>query len=362
MSAQIERFLKNRILNGELAPATRLPPTSELARQWHVDSTAVCLAMTRLTQEGLIDRIPRRGTFVRLPTDKVMIGILVGSNLTAEVSHYPRALVEYLRVELAQRKDCRWTGRIYDSMYETSLYPQYQELPVYQNLTRDLKNYCFKGTIQLHGSLHDFDITSWDIQLPTVRLATVVTEARADVTLDFFSFGQESVRYLASRQRRKIVYLRTLDTAVDGDMDLEGIQATAQRMGLPGVETHFLEHVSHAQFEEIAHQKTRRLIDQWAAQKSWPDALIISDDLAARGAAFALHEKSVRIPDKMLVVVMANQGINHYYGFPVIRCEFPIKTVAQSLIDILWKKMVGKAVPNHPVKIPVLSMDSKEEP
>ncbi|MDD5704748.1 MAG: winged helix-turn-helix domain-containing protein, partial [Kiritimatiellae bacterium] len=61
---QLERFLRKELREGRLAPGQRLPTTVELARIWHVDCTTVQRAITPLVAEGLVERRPRRGTFV----------------------------------------------------------------------------------------------------------------------------------------------------------------------------------------------------------------------------------------------------------------------------------------------------------
>ncbi len=57
--------LKARIASGELAPGAKLPGEKELTSAFSVSVITVKKAMNLLVEEGLVARIPGRGTFVR---------------------------------------------------------------------------------------------------------------------------------------------------------------------------------------------------------------------------------------------------------------------------------------------------------
>ncbi|MBU0714101.1 MAG: winged helix-turn-helix domain-containing protein, partial [Verrucomicrobia bacterium] len=53
---QVERFIRNQILNGQLKHGERLPSTNELAKRWHVDQSTIQKAMSRLVKDRLLIR------------------------------------------------------------------------------------------------------------------------------------------------------------------------------------------------------------------------------------------------------------------------------------------------------------------
>ncbi|MCK5428642.1 MAG: FadR family transcriptional regulator [Anaerolineales bacterium] len=61
---QIVAQIEDRILSGELQPGDKLPAERELAEQFGVSRTAIREAMKALTQRGLVEIYPGRGTFV----------------------------------------------------------------------------------------------------------------------------------------------------------------------------------------------------------------------------------------------------------------------------------------------------------
>src|ERR1043166_10124800 len=93
---QIERYLQRQLQTGRLVQGQRLPPNSTLAKEWGVSCTDVQKAMARLTAAGLLDRAPRRGTFVKGGTDRAVFRILRKQKLSAERAHFTRALAQCL--------------------------------------------------------------------------------------------------------------------------------------------------------------------------------------------------------------------------------------------------------------------------
>ncbi|MFN2198201.1 MAG: FadR/GntR family transcriptional regulator [Anaerolineales bacterium] len=61
---QIVAQIEARILSGELQSGDKLPSERELAEQFGVSRTAIREAMKALTQSGLVEILPGRGTFV----------------------------------------------------------------------------------------------------------------------------------------------------------------------------------------------------------------------------------------------------------------------------------------------------------
>lgn len=57
--------LHDQILSGEFEPGERLPTEPEMAEQLHVARKTLRNALSRLEKDGLLNRIPRIGTYVR---------------------------------------------------------------------------------------------------------------------------------------------------------------------------------------------------------------------------------------------------------------------------------------------------------
>ncbi len=60
----IQEDIRERIQNGDLKPGDKIPTEHELKEQFKVSRMTISTAMIHLTKEGLIRRIPGKGTFV----------------------------------------------------------------------------------------------------------------------------------------------------------------------------------------------------------------------------------------------------------------------------------------------------------
>lgn len=73
---QIHDLVRDAIVDGRLAPGTRLPPEAQLAERWGVSLAPTRQAFTHLATEGYLDRERGRGTFVRQPKFDEHLSIL----------------------------------------------------------------------------------------------------------------------------------------------------------------------------------------------------------------------------------------------------------------------------------------------
>ncbi len=92
--AKIVEQIQRRILSGELKVGDHLPPERELAEQFHVSRTAVREAVKTLSEKGLVQVRPGKGTFIANGTSQAVrhslgvmmkIGQIEGTNDLVEV-------------------------------------------------------------------------------------------------------------------------------------------------------------------------------------------------------------------------------------------------------------------------------------
>jgi hypothetical protein len=302
--------------------------------------------MTRLAAAGLVERRRRRGTFVRAITEQAVVGVLIGPSLADETAYFYRAVIKQLRSEVAAMQERSWSCRLYDGMTEVKIKPDVQHSPVYQHFVGDLRNYSFKGLIRLDGNFLNDEADEPGALLPQARL-------KSDVVADYYRLTYDALQYVVARGGRQVVYLRTLTNRPEIIGDLAGVSDAEREFKLPQVEVHQLQNVlaGGVLMEREAHEHTLQLIDGWQQTGRWPDALLVSDDIAARGVALAMVEKRVAVPDRLLIVTQANEGVVHHYGVPLVRYEYSPRRVAQELLGVLWKRILREPLPDLPIRV-----------
>jgi len=62
---QIAEIIRQRNVSGEYPEGSRIPTESEMVETWEVARTTARRAIALLREEGLVDTVPQRGTYVR---------------------------------------------------------------------------------------------------------------------------------------------------------------------------------------------------------------------------------------------------------------------------------------------------------
>jgi GntR family transcriptional repressor for pyruvate dehydrogenase complex len=87
---QIIQQIQTLVMQGVLRPGDKLPPERELAEQFGVSRTAVREAVKALSEKGLVEILPGRGTFITNFTSAMMrdsLDLIVKLGLTNGVAH-----------------------------------------------------------------------------------------------------------------------------------------------------------------------------------------------------------------------------------------------------------------------------------
>lgn len=317
-----------------LEPGLKLPPTSELVRLWGLNTARIQRAMSILVQSGLLERLPRRGTFVPLSFVRPSVGILSGSDLLPESYQFDRALVFALKAELF---DAGFVPRVYDGL---TLARSAQAKRSLAELEYDLRHESFRGVISISGFLPK--------KLPGVSnlpFATFGIPAKGvDVSLNFQDFDKRSIDWLIGQGCRNIAafhyaaehmpkrYLADLAPFPTRAGTGEGkvlVEACGNLLshahppkGLPeSVDRH-----SHAAMKHV--------LESWARRGFLPDGVVFSDDIQMRGAATAFLEAFGERKAPRLIT-LAFENSEHFYPLPVARYICQPSRIARSLVRIL---------------------------
>lgn len=345
--SQISRYFEEIIRRGELTIGQRLPTSRELARSTGADYRAVEKAMKTLKSRGIIERWPRRGTYVCPPATGGVIGLLVGPSLLVENAGAFRVLAETIREEIATQG---WRVQMYDclSLGERDLCGYN-----WDRLTQDLKHVWFKGLILVGVSPDQFPKNRMLMGLPSVHFNA---SRQTTVAVDLGQFMDEAIRFLLAQGRRNIFFMRSGHYSTDWKLDVEHFVNAMERLGIPGASERVVQlegfSSKHPEMiERLSYNHIHKLLIQLRQTNSLPDAFLFTDDIVLRGAAQAFRDTSLRIPEELTVVGTVNEGIDYPYAVEVKKYEMPIREVGRKLVEILSKQILGVRLPALPVKV-----------
>jgi len=331
--SRIEAYYTQAILSGQLKEGDRLPPSDEIARIWSASGTIVQKAMKRLVAAGLVERARRSGTIVRARQERAVVGVIFGSDI-AEVTAGPqRLLVRHLEAAFRER---HLMVRVYDCANLTEKKEREQSL---QMLRSDLVFYAFKGVITVQAEVPDGLLPA---NLPRFDISAFDRHAEEEAGC----FAGETLRFLDGRKRKRILLSTTSRGVPLQRFILREAFETAQD-AYPGMEMKV--HVIHPDrsgysFEKTAFEAFLKLAERWqSGVENLPDAIIMTDAVAARGACMALLKSGIESSEKLDIVVRATAAAGHFYGMPVFLYNRLIDQYAREVADALWKRMIGDA-------------------
>lgn len=327
--SQIAERLQRDIESGRYPLGEKLPSERDLAKRLEAGNLTVRQGISLLVKKGLVRREHGSGTYVIASRALPLIGVMFGPSLVAESGHFYRALFAALQIKIM---DSGYLCRSYDGFNHAEYQEPEQALP-FQLLERTTRSNPLAGVIQVSVSDRRWNEKSQLRGVPAVSCG----ERERDVIIDFTNFGRDALTHLAGEGRRRIVYLRCF---LNPQNDLGGIGDAAKKLGVPMPLVVSIDDSGRGT-EVNAYRAVRELLAS-TPDEDRPDGLIISDDIAARGAALALIKAGIDVPKDISVVALGNEGINHHYGIPIKRHMLSPTEIAEALFSVLRERMAGR--------------------
>ena len=347
---QIARQIEQLIRTQALPPGHKFPPTTELVKLWGSNTSRVQRAMNVLVNGGLLERRPRRGTFVPTSILRPTIGIMAGTDLLPESHQFDRALVFALKARIF---DLGFTPRVYDGLGHAR---SKQHKRSTAELEYDLRHESFLGMAAINGmASRKFPIVK---DLPFATFGMPAEEV--DVCLHFEDFFRQSMGWLIERKCRKIARfgnfsLESAELRTPAGSFVDGPSFVDLGICLEFAESLNVQKNSPSSqpdsVDRNAYHTMRAVLKDWKKRDFCPDGIIFFDDIEARGAAAALSEAftDTKIPD---LITLATEDSTHFYSLPIARYLFSVSVIAEKLIDLLLARANREVTPSEKTLIP----------
>ncbi len=339
LSRQIIPILREEILTHR-QPGQRLEPIEQMAKHFSVSFPTMREALSVLEQEGLVERHVGRGTFVGDLNKSRHVGVLAEQDISdPRISYFyrrtPQRVVHFLRAN-------GWPVRLYAG----HLAPDDESLrPL--TCTDFLEAVERRRLSGVAAFAPDHTFSPWLESLrkqgvPVVGL-NPVCEHR--VRVDHAELGRKGGEYLLRQGRRRIALL-DYDSPLGGRLPhTEGFQAAMAAAGLE-LNPDWTRHDSHPCAPGAGWEEFRAI---WINGRTKPNGLLICDDNLFPGAAMAILQLGIRVPEDLLVVTHWNKGSPMAVPFPVTKLQFAPDHHARVMGEMLIKLVRREPVANHHV-------------
>lgn len=352
---QVASELRSLILTGTLKPGDKLPTIQELARQWNSNYFTVQSAITILVKEGLLESLPRVGTFVRKTKPKLSsIGIYYSSDFWAnrEAGFY-RLLHRAIQQRLAKERI-----QLISWIDERNSKKQGTPLPA---LRRALQRHEIQGLISPMVSGSD---EQWlpRLSVPVAILGSLKMPGNID--FDSHQLLQLSLESLASQGCKDIGcinLMQQIKVRPDGSKHpygefYEQLGKIASNLKL-NLQENWIQSPSPSQhlnrrFEQFGYAALNKI---WA-QKKRPQGILVYPDVVAWGVIVAVLERQIRVPKDLKLVFHQNVGLDYLCPFPATYVSADPAIVANLLLEQIKLQYNGKKALSHKIPYTVQPM------
>lgn len=344
---QIERRFAQAIRRGEIRPKDLLPGTVALASQLKVSHLTVLKAYERLEEQGLVSRVQGKGTIVTDAAGRPVLGMISWLDDFAHWHASPITAVILLSLAqgieddgFAHRTILLTTPR--QAMYEGG----WNEHDTQLLRDAELRGFYVTGT----------DLPQWFVDrckrdgVPLVGINKPAEGLDGTVRVDPHEKIRLAGQYLRQRGRKRPALI-VLDSRPGGDRPrLRELGAALRQAG------QLDQPVQAVGVRQPTAYSGRVAMRQLLEAPRRIDSLVCLDDVINQGVCWACLEANVRVPDEVLLISHANEGVTPPFLVPVARMNYDyVKAVAQAR-RIMQRLLEKKPIDGLPsIVAPVLT-------
>lgn len=345
------------IQSRRLRPHDPVPSEGELAKLFGVSRMTSKLALQKLAEEGLVYRLPRRGTFLAEPQD----GRAQGGFSSQDTAVLPAAEKRFGQIALIMPHLSDYTSRIIAAT-EAEVRKHGCDLILKMTKDCDDEDHCLErlaeggitGIIlfpQGRKTCSDQVLRLKLQKLPLVIIDRIFHEVEIDcVYHDHYMGSYQMTKYLIEKGHREIGYT---SNAID--------HITSRRERYQGYIQALLDHQIPVQYQNIHFRTvacdTRRINERDPEQERFIQdnprmtAIMCGDDHVAISTIHTALQMGIPVPEKLSIVGFSDIQLAAYIPTPLTTVRQDTEKLARSAVDLLMKR-VGNSNEN-PITIKI---------
>jgi DNA-binding LacI/PurR family transcriptional regulator len=342
---KIAEDLLRRIRQGEWENGKQIPPIRVLEKEYPQSQMTLYKALRYLADRGYITMARRRGTFVKAADLRERVALLTRS----DVFQYAGMPFAWQAFRHAQAFFARagMDSQLYaeDDMSESGL-------PV--GLLQELERRQLAGLLSVDARfpVRFMRTDAWKrMAVPVVNVGAY--RSPHIVYVDREAFFRQAVAQAVAQGCGQLALVERSEHMAD---HFVWFRKSCDRAGV-----RFCVHPAHMPapdlgYEEYGFDLMQRL---WRATPR-PDAVLVPDDVMAKGVAQAALALRVSVPDELRILAMTNSGARFFYPVPVTRFEVDVEAIAVRAARMLMDMISGREVLPQAVLIPPMEPSEAE--
>ena len=318
----------NRIGKGEWALGSRIPAVESLVSQYPYSHMTVFKALKHLETRGVLEMRRGSGVYVAKTGRQFTVAMLFYDTiLRAQKTPFNSLIME------AGKRYCEKRS----ANFEIYITDNKKDELTCRDFIASLKNRNIDGFMALGIEPQLKTLTAsqfWkDFSVPYVNI-TEDNDFPCSVTMDFDREVEIAFKYISSKGIRKV---DILGAALSKNTQYE---KTASKYGLSILIHPFSAESAIADYQEERYELFGFLMGKRIlSREKLPEAILVLDDIMAKGVAMELSKRGVRIPEDLLFVTHSNKGSGVFYPVPAVKVEFDPDRIVDAAGEMLFRSM-----------------------
>jgi DNA-binding LacI/PurR family transcriptional regulator len=338
LHAQIAARVRREVRDGVYGPGQRLPAEVELARQLGVSRGTVRHALTALLDEGLLQTVPGRGTFVNGGAPLRSIG-LIGLIMPSIVRARNPELID------GAEEVARQAG--YSLILGISGDERWLEADQLQRIEAQGASGAIVYTVD---GPTDMPVLRRlvDRGFPLVLIDRYVPDLAIDsVTMDNIGGGFLATQHLIEQGYRRVGYIGTDNILTSSLVErMAGYRWALGQYGLPYdadlVCTDIRRFLAWPPREPDKELHNEQVLRAFLSRRDRPEAVFVCNDYAAFQVVQVAEAVGLRIPEDFALVGFDNVSYHEYFGVPLTTIDQHRHEIGTTAMTLLLDRIAGR--------------------
>ncbi|MEI6421919.1 MAG: GntR family transcriptional regulator, partial [Lentisphaerota bacterium] len=331
----------NRIGKGEWTLGARIPAVETLVSQYPYSHMTVFKALKHLETRGILEMKRGSGVYVAKTGRQFTVGMLFYDTiLRAQKTPFNSLIME------AGKRYCEKRS----ANFEIFITDNKKDEFTCRDFITALKNRTIDGFMALGIEPQLKTLTAsqfWNsYSIPYLNI-TGDDAFPCTVKMDFEEEAEMAFKYISSRGIRKVDVL-----GADLRKNIPYAEI-ASKYGLSLLLHPFSLEITVSAFQEERHELFGLVMgNKILSREKLPEAILVLDDIMAKGVALELFKRGVKIPEEMLFVTHSNKGSGVFYPVPAVKVEFDPDKIVEAAGNMLWNSMTKGTPLAGSVRVP----------
>ena len=342
---QVALDIRQKIMAGEMAVGSQLPPHRELAVQYDVSMITINKALSGLVSEGILHSRVGRGTFVALrPADSESAKTTLGFVLR-DLSSPFFSLVAHAA---QQRADELGYGLLFSSS-SNRLDREDEQIRRFRDLgVSGLIIASMSRTYRISESIQALHETSF----PYVMVSYTDGADVPFVGMDLDSAGYLATQHLLAMGRQRIGYVGDKFGSIMCELRGRGYRRALEQSGIAVDPELQFEYPFEGEWND--YRSGYAIAERVASLTDKPDAMFVFNDLGALGFLDGLLDRGIQVPEEIAVVGLDDIELAGRARMPLTTVRQPVERIGAMAVDTILARLRGESPATRQILSPEL--------